>query len=81
MENKLTRIQRNVLLRNKAHGWEYENDCEMCQYIKRMDFAEGGQSYEKLESLFLEAKASGIITGDEIDLKLLKVDLAQSSDD
>ena len=75
MSNKLSRIQRNVLLRNKAHGWEYEDDCDMCQFMKRMDFAEGGQSYEELEALYLDAKASGIITGDEIDLKLLKIDL------
>lgn len=74
MANKLSRIQRNVLIRNKAHGWEYD-DCPMCQHMKRMDFAEGGQSFEELEALYLDAKASGIIKGDEIDLKLLKIDL------
>lgn len=81
MAHKLTRIQRNILLRNKAHGWEYEDDCDMCQYMKRMDFAEGGQSYEELESLYMEAKTAGIIAGDEIDLELLKADLEQLDHD
>ena len=77
MDKKLSKKQLKILKNNVSpDGWEYDDDCAVCQYMKRMDFAGQDQTFEGLNEAFQEAKEKGAIVGNELDLDLLEKDLA-----
>ena len=76
MVKKLTKQQLNILQKNMSpDGWEYFCDCQVCLYMKRMDFAGDHRDFESLKEGYLEEVRLGNLKGDEIDLELLEKDL------
>ena len=76
----LTKAQIKILTKNRSPGgWEYEDNCAVCQFMKRMDFANNQADFFTLKEAFIQGVKLGILTGDEIDLKLLETDLESLS--